>query len=211
MIDLHVHSNYSDGSCSVAEIAKIAKRLNLKAVAVVDHSIEHPKGLDERKARRRQEEIDDAASAYGVRIYSGIECGIDATGGIHLPDFDFDFVIASVHDFLDGIKYYERVLACVANCEFDVLGHAFSYRFGFETPIAELDVRLAEALSDAGVAVEINSAHHSPPVGFLKLCGELGVAYSIGSDAHGAEKIGDVGWCLEMAKKYMKRSRMFIP
>ncbi len=211
MIDLHIHSNYSDGCCSIAEIARKARSLRLKAIAIVDHSIEHPKGIDERKAKMRQEEIDDAASAYGIKIYGGIECGIDAAGNIHLPDYGFDFVIASVHEFVDGTSYYERVLACVENCEFDILGHAFSRRFGFETEIPEMSERLAEAIKDAGIAVEINASHRCPPDSFLQLCDELGIPYSIGSDAHSMEMIGNVGWCLEKSKKYMKRGRLFLP
>ncbi len=37
MIDLHIHSNYSDGTLSPSEIIKKAERLSLKAVAITDH------------------------------------------------------------------------------------------------------------------------------------------------------------------------------
>ncbi len=37
LIDLHVHSNFSDGSYSPTEIAKVAKDINLRAIALTDH------------------------------------------------------------------------------------------------------------------------------------------------------------------------------
>ncbi len=38
MIDLHIHSNYSDGTCSIEEIIKEAKSLGLKQIAITDHN-----------------------------------------------------------------------------------------------------------------------------------------------------------------------------
>ena len=37
MIDLHIHSTYSDGSCSVVEILKQAESLKLNAISITDH------------------------------------------------------------------------------------------------------------------------------------------------------------------------------
>lgn len=37
MIDLHVHTTYSDGSCSVVEILKQAENLKLNTISITDH------------------------------------------------------------------------------------------------------------------------------------------------------------------------------
>lgn len=39
MIDLHIHSNYSDGSFSVEEILKLAKLNGLNQISITDHNI----------------------------------------------------------------------------------------------------------------------------------------------------------------------------
>ena len=39
MIDLHIHSNYSDGTFSIEEIISKAKELGLKQIAITDHNI----------------------------------------------------------------------------------------------------------------------------------------------------------------------------
>lgn len=38
MIDLHVHSIYSDGSCSIEEILTLAKSLGITQIAITDHN-----------------------------------------------------------------------------------------------------------------------------------------------------------------------------
>ncbi len=209
--DLHVHSKYSDGNASIEEIARRAKRLGLKAVGIVDHSIELPFGLTEAKAKRRQEEIDDAMSTYGIKIYSGIECSIDAAGDIVLPDFDFDFIVASVHEYVDGEEYYRRVMNCLEKHEVNVVGHLFSPLFGFEMNIMHLNEKLVEVVEEREVAVEINSSHRCPPDEFLALCRDRNLVYSIGSDAHVLPKVGDISWSIEKAKRYMKRAKPFNP
>lgn len=39
MIDLHMHSNYSDGTCTIEEIVNKAKQLGLSQIAITDHNI----------------------------------------------------------------------------------------------------------------------------------------------------------------------------
>ena len=39
MIDLHIHTNYSDGSSSVEDVLAQAKALGLKQIAITDHNI----------------------------------------------------------------------------------------------------------------------------------------------------------------------------
>jgi predicted metal-dependent phosphoesterase TrpH len=37
--DLHIHTTYSDGTCSAEDVVKIAKRKGLSAIAITDHDI----------------------------------------------------------------------------------------------------------------------------------------------------------------------------
>jgi len=195
----------------VSEIAKKAKEKGLEFIAIVDHSIEHPLGLTEKKAKLRELEIEEAESMYNIKIFSGIECGINSGGEIFLPDYEFDFVIASVHDYVYGKSYYERIFSCLETFEFDVLGHPFSPLFGFNQNIRRMDETLLDMLEEREVAIEINSSHLSPPEEFLELCKDRRLKYSIGSDAHSIVKVGDVKWCFEIAKRYLYSSEPFVP
>lgn len=208
MIDLHIHSNFSDGKASVFEIARKAKEQNLKAIAIVDHSSELSFGLDEKKAKLRQMEIDDARSAFGIRIYSGIECGINQNGEIFLPVFDFDFIIASVHE--NTVDYYSRVLKCIERTDFEVLGHPLSEMFEFVRD-QKLEEKMLDAMEAYGIALEINSTHRCPPEDLLMSSADRRIMVSIGSDAHRLENVGRIEWCEERRKKYLRRAEIFLP
>lgn len=208
MIDLHIHSYFSDGKASVAEIARKAKEIGLKAIAIVDHSIELNFGLDERKAKQREVEIEDARALYGIKIYSGIECGINHNGDIFLPMHDFDFIVASVHE--NAMNYCERVIKCIENNNVDVLGHLFSDMFEFSRD-QKLEEKLIDTLEAHGVALEINSTHKCPPDDFLIKCSERKIKVSIGSDAHRLENVGKVEWSEQKRKKYLSRAQIFTP
>jgi len=212
--DLHVHSSYSDGDASVEQIVKKAKEVGLKVVAIVDHSIEHRFGLNERKARKRQEEIDKFASKYDIEVLSGIECGIKADGEIVLPKFKFDLVLASIHDFLYAEEYYHRIVECLKYNDFDILAHLHSTMFGsLNGRNLERDLEIIDLLVDRDVALEVNTAHSAPPIDFLELLDmnvKGRVRYSIGSDSHSIKRIGDVSWGFEVARKYLKNGRFVL-
>ncbi|MFZ0665860.1 MAG: PHP domain-containing protein [Acidimicrobiales bacterium] len=72
MIDLHTHSNVSDGSDPPARIAELAAAAGLSACALTDH--DNLSGLPEARA---------AAERFGVRLVPGCEvsCRADATKG----------------------------------------------------------------------------------------------------------------------------------
>ncbi len=207
MFDLHIHSIYSDGSCTVDEIARKAKEMGMKVIAIVDHSIEHRLGMDEGKARKRQGEIEEAIDMYNIKILSGVECGILPEGEIALPNFDFDLVVASIHDFLTVDEYYYRVKRCLERFgdKVDVIGHLHSEMFGIAGRDYAKDAELIDLLIETDTAIEINTTHMAPPIDFLEMCSGRRIKYSIGSDAHTLERVGDVRWGFEIAKRYLKK------
>ncbi|RLI89664.1 MAG: histidinol-phosphatase [Archaeoglobales archaeon] len=198
MYDFHIHSRYSDGEGGIDEIVRKAKERKLKAIAITDHSIEHPRGLTEGKAKRRQEEIERAKAKYDIEILSGIECGIGSDGEIVMPDFKFDIVIASIHECLPAEEYYRRIELCIKKYDFDVLGHFHSSIFESYERIPEKDAEILDLLAENDIALEINTAHKAPPLDLLNA--ERKLKYSIGSDAHSLSRVGDVKWGLEVAK-----------
>lgn len=69
IIDLHVHSNISDGSYSPANLAKLAKERGLAAFALTDHD-----------SMQGCAEAAEAASACGVAFINGMELSVDFEG-----------------------------------------------------------------------------------------------------------------------------------
>jgi putative hydrolase len=205
MYDLHIHSSYSDGTGRVEDIVRKAKERRLKAIAIVDHSIDHKFGLTEAKARRRQEEIERFSSKYDIDVLSGIECGILANGELAIPDFKFDLIIASVHDQLSTAEYYRRIIQCLKRNDLEVLGHLHSNLFCSVNEDLERDLEIIDLLEEGEIAIEINVAHESPPEDFLQLCNGRRLKYSVGSDTHVLGRVGDVSKGFKLARRYLNR------
>lgn len=69
LCDLHVHSNYSDGTCTPAELIGLAKDAGLSAIALCDHNTVD--GLPD---------LLDAAAGSGIEAVPGIEFSTEFEG-----------------------------------------------------------------------------------------------------------------------------------
>lgn len=79
-VDLHTHSNISDGSCSPSEVVEAAARAGLAALALTDH--ETIAGTAEAKAR---------AMELGIECISGMEMTVEFQGRrLHIVALGFD-------------------------------------------------------------------------------------------------------------------------
>ena len=79
-IDLHVHTNISDGSETPENTVKHAKELGLKAIAVTDH--DNVGGIERAKA---------AGKEIGLEVVGGLELGCGWYGKeVHMLAYDFD-------------------------------------------------------------------------------------------------------------------------
>jgi predicted metal-dependent phosphoesterase TrpH len=77
-IDMHVHSSFSDGTCAVEEIAKMAARRCIAVVALTDHDT-----LDGIEPFRR------ACEKYSVRPVSGVELSSKWAYTAHILGYRF--------------------------------------------------------------------------------------------------------------------------
>ncbi len=95
-IDLHTHSDRSDGTDPPAELVGRARRAGLDVVALTDHDTTDGWG-----------EAVAAATRAGIRLVRGIEISTRYAGsGVHLlaylPDPDHDELVAELERVLDG-------------------------------------------------------------------------------------------------------------
>jgi hypothetical protein len=129
--DLQMHSTWSDGGESIAELAEGAFALGWSRIGVTDHSYGLPiaQGMSMASALRQHEEIDElnARLAGRVRIYKGVEANILADGSLDLQQDEravFDYVIASPHSALRKSEdQTARMVAAVSLPGVAILGH----------------------------------------------------------------------------------------
>ena len=86
--DLHVHTNWSDGTAGVEEMAAAARELGYEYLAITDHSrsLKVAKGLSLERLAAQKAHIAGLQDKYGIRIRAGIEADILDDGTIDAPD-----------------------------------------------------------------------------------------------------------------------------
>lgn len=72
-IDLHIHSIFSDGTCTPMEIARVARRKGISVLALTDHDT-----LD------GQEAFSEACDRCSLQAICGIELSADAPTTVHI-------------------------------------------------------------------------------------------------------------------------------
>lgn len=185
--DLHAHSDWSDGTTSIAAMARAAASAGLAYFALTDHSPSlrvanglSPERLESQleivaalnaglgEAGRDGDDEPDARSRgdLGVRILTGIEVDILEDGTLdQRPDLldRLDVVVASVHSKLRSPRdvMTERMLRAVRDPHTNVLGHCTGRLVKGSRgtrPQSEFDAEAVfAACAEHDVAVEINS------------------------------------------------------
>ena len=104
--DLHLHSNWSDGSADIEEMMATAKALGHEYCALTDHSprLTIANGLSPERLRKQLDVIDALRDRFApMRILTGIEVDILDDGSLDQePELleRLDVVVASVHSKL---------------------------------------------------------------------------------------------------------------
>jgi DNA polymerase (family X) len=208
---LHCHSEYSDGTATIEEMANAAKEHGWDYVGISDHSESafYAGGVKRDKLLRQHEEIDRLnAQMGGFRILKGIEADILADGRL---DYDagildsFDYVIGSIHSrfSMDGDAMTKRVLTALDDPHLTILAHPTGRLLLTREPYA-IDVEaVLEKAAEVGVAVELNADPHRLDLDwrYCRQAKELGVTIEIGPDAHSAGSLDNVHFGIGMARK----------
>ena len=94
MIDLHTHSNCSDGDLSPEELVEYAYKKKIEVLALTDHDT--ISGLE--RARVHAEKL-------GIEFVNGIEIGIDwPSGEFHLLGYGLSKVSQSLLDLIETLQ-----------------------------------------------------------------------------------------------------------
>ncbi|MHC1567363.1 MAG: PHP domain-containing protein [Candidatus Syntropharchaeia archaeon] len=205
-VDMHVHSNYSDGSASLFSLIETAESKGLEVLGIVDHGELHICGMRWEDARKRNEKIKMYNESHDVRILSGIELDIDISGGVQRVMENFDIIYGAIHESCTGEEYASAVKRAIREGNLDVIAH-----YGWLASDDVYDEEIVELMKEYGVAVEINSLHQLPSDKFLKKCADLGIQYTIGSDAHSLENVGNVEWAMKKAKQFFDEESLWLP
>jgi DNA polymerase (family 10) len=216
----HCHSNWSDGSNTLEEMAQAARKLGLKYLGFGDHSqsLTVANGLSPDRVRRQHQEIDVLqARLPGITIFKGTECDILADGRLDYDDrtlAQFDYVVASVHTHFSQPEpeMTARIIRAIRHPQVAMLGHATgrlllrrdSYKVNVEAVL--------KAAAEYGTMVEINASPHRLDVDWLqcKRAKVLGVQLVINPDAHSTEELQNLRYGVDVARRgWLEKADVF--
>lgn len=198
--DLQMHTQWSDGSATILEMAQVAKERGYEYIAITDHSkrLKIAGGIDEKALAEQALEIAEANAAmlgHGVTVLRSIEMNLNPRGE---GDMDrkslarLNLVLGAFHSALRTKEdQTERYLAALRNPDIQILGHPrgriYNYRMGLKADWSRV---FAEA-ARLDKAVEIDSYPDRQDLNFslLKVARKAGVRISLGTDSHHAHQL----------------------
>ena len=208
---IHCHSNWSDGSNTIEEMALAAIAIGMEYLVISDHSKSafYAQGLSEEKIRAQQQYIDELNTKFQpFKIFKSIECDILNDGNLDYSNSilsTFDLVIASVHSNLKMTeeKAMMRLLHAIENPYTTILGHMTGRlllsRLGY--PVDHQ--KIIDACAANRVVIELNAHPSRLDIDwrYLPYAIEKKVMISIDPDAHNTDGFKDTRYGVLAAQK----------
>jgi putative hydrolase len=226
--DYHTHTYFSHGRGSIECNVKQAIARGLTRIAITDHGFSQPlMGMTGEKLTHMRRIIDALNKKYAgqIEILLGVEANVVSMNGrIDVPDRYLpmlDVLCVGLHRAVltTSQGYYWRIkwalnastvlkgmrkrltractdamVAAMNRYRIDFITHP-----GYHYPI-QMEV-LADAAARTGTAIEINSSHGLPQAEALRVALNRGAMFSLGSDAHRPERVGDFALALSLANE----------
>ncbi|TFG33848.1 PHP domain-containing protein [Candidatus Thorarchaeota archaeon] len=203
--DLHIHSNFSDGQASINEITERANMLHLETIAITDHfwpSLGSQFGGKNLIENRRKQIEKRRMDFPEMLILDGVEVDIQSNGELAPVDgglSQFDLVIGSFHWVTDSTRWVSALQKALRMNSFHILGHWDGYLSSYREEDGE---RAVELLAEAGVTIELNARYMTENPDFLESAKKAGCKFTLGSDSHIKETIGQLEFQRKLAVDY---------
>jgi len=208
---IHSHSNWSDGSNTIEEMANECIKRGLLFLVISDHSkaAAYANGLTEDRIREQHRYIDTLNEKLApFKIFKSIECDILNDGSLDYSDrilSTFDLVIASVHSNLKMTeeKAMNRLLKAIENPYTTILGHMTGRLLLSRNGYPVDHKKIIDACAANRVAIEINAHPRRLDIDWkwIPAAMEKGVMLSVNPDAHSLDGYNDVKYGVLAARK----------
>src|SRR5438067_2152993 len=212
--DLQMHTHWSDGSGTIAEMARAAAERGYEYIAITDHSkgLKIAGGIDEGKLAKQGAEIDvlnraNRAAGKTMTVLRSIEMNLNPRGEGDMERKSLrrlDLVLGSFHSSLRTTEdQTARYYAALNNPHIHILGHPrgriYNYRIGLKADWSRV---FAEAVRlDKAVEIDCYPDRQDLNLTLLKIARKEGVRVSLGTDAHHSWQFGFIELGLAAALK----------
>jgi histidinol phosphatase-like PHP family hydrolase len=197
--DLQMHSQWSDGARTIAEMALACAERGYEHFAVTDHSrgLNIARGLSAEAMIAQHREIDALNDSLEgrLRMLKGVEANILADGTLDVTAEEMrrcDIVLAAPHSRLDEADdQTDRLMAVLKTPGVHVLAHPSGRKFDKR---AGLNVRWGVVFKEAArrnIAIELDGDPSRQDLHYALVCQALdaGCLFAVDSDAHDAGEL----------------------
>ena len=195
--DLQMHTEWSDGSGTIAQMAEAAAGRGYEYIAITDHAkgLKIAGGINEKELLQQRAEIGrvNAAlqtKALPLQVLRSIEVNLNPRGESDLEEAALtrlDIVLGCFHSSLRKQEdQTDRYLAALRNPSIQILGHPRGRIYNYRLGLAADWPRVFSLAAELDKAVEIDSYpdRQDLNVGLLRQARKAGCKISIGTDAH---------------------------
>lgn len=212
--DLQMHTQWSDGSGSIEDMARAADERGYEYIAITDHSkgLKIAGGITEAQLERQAVEIDevtDKLQTEGVKVtvLRSTELNLDPRGDGDMERDSLqglDLVLGCFHSALrKKDDQTERYLAALRNPDIHILGHPrgriYNYRLGLSADWEQVFDLAAEL--DKAVEVDGYPDRQDLSCDLLAVAKKSGCRISLGTDAHDPSQLRFMDYSLAAAMK----------
>jgi DNA polymerase (family X) len=209
--DLHVHSKWSDGAHTIAEVAAAARERGLAYIALTDHSkgrgVAHGLTVERLKEQRKEIEAFNKKQR-GFTVLHGTEMDIRGDGSLDFPDEvlkGLDVVVASIHSGFNQSREQmtARIVAAMRNPYVSIIAHPTGRLLG-ERDAYEVDMEeLLRVAKETGTALEINAYPFRLDLNdtYARRAKELGVPLVINTDTHVISQFDTLPYGVSVARR----------
>jgi DNA polymerase (family 10) len=207
----HVHTTWSDGTASIADMARAAAQEGFAYLGITEHSkaATYAGGLGPARLREQARAIEDAQNEVPeVRLLHGVEVDVLPDGSLDLDDGTLarlDFVIASVHTTLEmsARVMTARLVRAVSHPLVTILGHPTGRlllgRAGYDFDIEA--VAAAAVANDTFLEINANPQRLDLSDALVRRAAARGARFAIDPDAHSPRGMRDTALGLTVARR----------
>jgi DNA polymerase (family 10) len=209
--DLQMHTEWSDGSAKIIDMALEAQKMGYEYIAITDHSgsLRIANGMNEKTIKKQMKEISDLNDEMNdFMILKGIETNIDPYGFPDVPDKileDMDLVIAGIHSGFNQNKkeLTRRIVSAMENDNVNIIAHPTGRKIQ-ERKAYDLDFeKIFETSKDTGTLLEVNGQMNRLDLKDMdiKIALEHGCKLVVNTDAHSIPELNNMELGIATARR----------
>ncbi|MER2106252.1 MAG: DNA polymerase/3'-5' exonuclease PolX [Solibacillus sp.] len=218
--DLHLHTTWSDGAHSVAEMGEALMEHGYTHAVITDHSqyLKVANGLTPERLEKQKQDIFAFNEANpDFTLLRGTEMDILPDGTLDFEDVvmkDLDFVIASIHSSFTQSqdKITARLRAAIENPYVHMIAHPtgriVGQRGGYDPDVAQLIEWAAEY--DKIVELNANPYRLDLCTEHLQMAMEKNVKVAINTDAHAIDQLRFMDIGVKYAQKAWLKKELIV-